>query len=100
MAQDEHGNIYIADSGNNDNERENLKFYQIPAETLSNDNVTAESIYFKYENQIKFPPPDSAAFFDSEASFIFNDSIYLLIKDRSKPFAGKNNFISNSCKTR
>ena len=89
LAQDEHGNIYIADSGNNDNERENLKFYQIPAETLSNDNVIAESIYFRYENQIKFPPHDSTAFFDSEASFVFNDSIYLLIKDRSKPYAGK-----------
>ena len=53
------------------------------------DIATPESIYFRYENQIKFPPPDSVNFFDSEAIFVFNDSIYLLIKDRSKPFVGK-----------
>jgi hypothetical protein len=90
LAQDAEGNIYIADSGNNDNERRNLRLYKIPSPaSFTEDAISAETIYFEYENQLKFPPPDSAAFFDSEASFVFEDSIYFLIKDRSKPFKGK-----------
>ncbi len=90
LAEDAEGFIYIADSGNNDNERTDLKIYRIPSpDTFTENLVTAESISFSYENQTQFPPPDSAAFFDSEAFFVFNDSIFLFIKDRSKPFEGK-----------
>ena len=88
--QDDEGRIYIADSGNNDNERRDLKFYRIPSPLANAQNtVFADTIGFYYENQDKFPPPDSASFFDSEASFVFGDSIYLFIKDRSKPYQGK-----------
>lgn len=90
LGQDPEGNIYIADCGNNDNDRKDLKIYRIPSpSTFSGNSVLADTITFIYENQTKFPPPDDEAFFDSESIFIFNDSIFLLIKDRSKPFEGK-----------
>ena len=90
LSQDNEGNIYIGDTGNNDNKRTDLKIYRIPSPAIFTDNsVTAESISFFYENQHSFPPPKNEAFFDSEAFFIFNDSIFLFIKDRSKPFLGK-----------
>ena len=90
LAQDEQGNIYIGDMGNNDNDRMDLKIYKIPSPSTFTENETsANLITFSYENQTKFPPPDTAAFFDSEAFFVFNDSIFLFIKDRSKPFEGK-----------
>jgi hypothetical protein len=90
LAKDDEGFIYIGDSGNNDNDRTDLKIYRIPSPATFTENSTAaDSISFSYENQTQFPPPDSAAFFDSEAFFVFNDSIFLFIKDRSKPFEGK-----------
>ena len=90
LAQDDEGFIYIGDSGNNDNDRTDLKIYRIPSPaTFTGNAVSADSISFSYENQTQFPPPDSASFFDSEAFFVYNDSIFLFIKDRSKPFEGK-----------
>jgi hypothetical protein len=90
LAQDPEGNIFIGDSGNNDNDRKDLKIYRIPAPATFTENIdSAESISFSYENQTEFPPPDNQSFFDSEAFFIFRDSIFLFIKDRSKPMEGK-----------
>ncbi len=90
LSQDKDGNFFVGDSGNNDNNRTDLKIYRIPSPaTFTENTISAESISFSYENQTKFPPPNSAAFFDSEAFFVFNDSIFLFIKDRSKPFEGK-----------
>ena len=51
--------------------------------------MTAEVIEFSYEDQTAFPPPERDWHFDSEAMFAKGGWLYLLTKDRSKPFAGK-----------
>jgi hypothetical protein len=86
---DKQKHIYIGDFGNNNNVRKNLKIYRIPdPETLSGSDVEAETIFFSYEDQAAFPPPDSERNFDVEAMVWKNDSLFLFTKDRSSPSTG------------
>lgn len=90
LAQDTAGNIYIGDLGNNENKRTDLVIYRLPPPaTISEKKAEAEIIAFSYENQTMFPPHDSAAHFDCEAFFVFNDSIFLFTKDRAQRSGGK-----------
>ncbi len=91
MAQDEPGNLYVGDFGNNENDRQNLKIYKLPPPETGQSNIsgTAEKIEFSYPDQTAFPPPESGWHFDTEAMFAYGGWLYLLTKDRSKPFAGK-----------
>lgn len=90
MAKDKEGNLYIGDFGNNDNDRKDLKIYKIANPQLHLlDNVNAEIINFKFKDQKAFPPNEKEMFFDIEAMFIKGTHIFLLSRDRSKPFSGK-----------
>jgi hypothetical protein len=91
IACDEAGNIYIGDFGNNDNERQNLRIYKIapPPSGQANFEMLAEKIEFSYPEQTEYPPPKQDWHFDTESLFVNGGWIYLLTKDRSKPFAGK-----------
>ncbi len=90
LAQDAEGNIYIGDFGNNNNKRTDLRIYRIPSpDSFAENEVVADTINFAYEDQTAFPPHDTAFFYDCESSFIFNDSIFLFIKDRAKHSEGK-----------
>lgn len=85
IASDEQGNLYIADFGNNDNERKNLKILKIKHQDLVNkDLVDVEKIKFSYSSQTKFPPKKKKRFFDAE-SLIYKDGfLYIFTKSRVK----------------
>ncbi|WP_246000872.1 SdiA-regulated domain-containing protein [Pontibacter diazotrophicus] len=80
LAQDEAGNIYIADTGNNNNRRRDLVVYRM---NLENPQQT-EAIHFTYEDQKKFPPSKKERNFDSEGLFWHDDNLYIITKDRGQ----------------
>ncbi len=84
------GYLYIGDFGNNNNSREDLVIYRIKFyEILGNDKLDVDKIEFSYDDQDDFPPKDSEMKFDCEAMVAMNDSIFLITKNRSKPYDGK-----------
>ena len=98
LSIDENGNLYIADSGNNDNERKNLRIYKISNVAINGPShiLTPEVFPFKYENQLAFPPEKPFRHFDCEALITLQGAIHLFTKDRSKPFAGiTNHYVLN-----
>lgn len=89
MTQDDKGNFYLGDFGNNNNERKDLKIYKIPnPSNLFNDTVEAEIIKFSYPDQKEFPPAKENKNFDMEAVFYYKDSLYLFSKNRTEPYSG------------
>lgn len=88
-------NFYIADFGNNGQNRRDLAVYKIvipPSTTpfFQMDTITAEKIAFNYEDQTSFPPVDSLKYFDAEALIATSDSIYVFTKDFDvTPYKGK-----------
>ena len=88
-------NFYIADFGNNGQNRRDLAVYKIvipPSTTpfFQMDTITAEKIAFNYEDQTSFPPVDSLKYFDAEALLATSDSIYVFTKDFDvTPYKGK-----------
>tara|TARA_R110002051_G_scaffold141279_3_gene214287 strand:+ start:179 stop:1027 length:849 start_codon:yes stop_codon:yes gene_type:complete len=90
LTQDKEGNIYIADIGNNNNKRKDLRIYKIPnPEIETGDKIDAEVIHFSYPEQKKFPPKKSDLIYDAEAIFYRDNSLYIITKNRSEPFSGK-----------
>lgn len=91
ITQDEHGNIYVCDCGNNQNKRSDLCIYKITKTAIDseNDTVTPQVIHFNYVDQKLFPPTKSKRNFDCEALVAYKDSIFLFTKNRGE---------SNYCK--
>lgn len=84
------GYLYIGDFGNNNNSRKDLVIYRIKFyEVLGNDKLDVDKIEFSFDDQEDFPPNDSELKFDCEAMVAINDSIFLITKNRSKPYDGK-----------
>ena len=82
-------NFYIADIGNNDNSRKNLKIYKITnPDSIETELFVPEIITFNYPNQSQFPPDNSRLNFDAEALMYFNSSLYIFTKNRTSPFTG------------
>lgn len=89
LAQDDAGNLYIGDIGNNANERQDLIIYRIPAPaSILTDTVSAEIIQVSYGDQTAFPPALASFDFDMEAMIWLNDSLYFFSKNRTDPFDG------------
>ena len=89
IAQDDQGNVYIANTGNNSNDNTDLTIFKIPnPDTVQGTSVTAEVISFAYEDQWSFPPPDDSLNFDCEALWWYNGNLYLCTKNRTVPFDG------------
>lgn len=90
LTSDKEGNLYIGDFGNNANKRKNLTILKVNAKALKgSDKIAVERISFKYSNQKKFPPKKRKLYFDCEAFFHYNDSLYLFTKSRVKDDFGK-----------
>ncbi|GAA5034715.1 hypothetical protein GCM10011506_29230 [Marivirga lumbricoides] len=90
LTSDDHGNFYIGDFGNNDNNRTDLKIYIIPdPDSIAEKIYTAKIIRFKLSDQKTFPPPKGKLEFDIEAMIHFNGNIYLFSKSRGNPFKGQ-----------
>lgn len=74
--------IYIADIGNNDGNREDLKIYKIfKSDYTSSTNVTAEIISFSYEDQTDFSSQPNHTNFDAEAIAVYQDSLLIFTKN-------------------
>lgn len=89
ITKDDQGNIYIADIGNNSNQRKDITIYKLKGNKLLINNViSAESIEISYEEQTDFPPKDEQLNFDAEGLGFHNDSLWILTKCRTIPFEG------------
>lgn len=89
LTKDNKGNLYIGDFGNNQNKRKDLVIYRLPnPNTAGKGSVEAEKIGFSYPDQRDFPPKKAGRYFDSEAFFHYGDSLYLVTKNRARPFDG------------
>lgn len=90
LTKDTDGNVYIADIGNNNNDRKDLVVYKIPdPEIEPGDKIDAEKIEFYYPEQNEFPPVKSKRFYDAEALLHQGNSLYIVTKNRSNPFTGE-----------
>ncbi len=88
LSQDDNGNFYIGDFGNNFNKRKDLKIYKIPPpDSVKEKVITAGIISFHYPDQYDFPPGPQQRNFDMDAMACFGNSIYLFSKNRTKPFS-------------
>ena len=83
MTLDDHGNLYIADIGNNDSRRRNLSIYTLaePDPRRTERTPALARIPVSYPDQREFPP--AAKNFDAEALFWLRDHLYVLSKRRS-----------------
>lgn len=79
LAQDENGNLYIGDFGNNANQRRDLKIYSLDGASKK----VTDTIAFSFADQAEFPPPRRRQHYDLEAFFYSNDSLYLFTKSRA-----------------
>lgn len=73
--------LYFGDVGNNNGNRQNLKFLRISKESILNQMVVIDTIWFSYEDQTDFTPNPQATDFDCEAFVISDDSIYFFTKE-------------------
>ena len=82
IAQDANGNLYVADVGNNNQNRTNLRIYKITsAQLLAGDTVTAETIHYSYPDQTAFPPSNNNRNFDCEAILHHSGLLHLFSKN-------------------
>lgn len=89
LCLDDKGNLYIADIGNNDNNRKNLKILKVELkEVLTQKKIKAKKYKFKYPNQKDFPPSKSKLYFDAEALVYYNNQLWIFTKNRTQPFNG------------
>jgi hypothetical protein len=73
LAEDDKGNIYIGDFGNNSQNRKNLVIYKVKE-------GKNKKIEFEYKDQKKFPAESEN--FDCEAFFWFKDELHLFTKGK------------------
>jgi len=74
--------IFIADIGNNNGDREDLKIYKIlKSDYSSSTNVAAEIITFSYEDQTDFSSQPNNTNFDAEAIAVYQDSLLIFTKN-------------------
>ncbi len=74
--------IYIADFGNNNGNRTNLKIYKIlKTDYLNSEQVNAELIEFSYEDQNDFTSAPNSTNFDAEALISFGSDLYIFTKN-------------------
>ncbi len=79
LAADGLGNLYIADIGNNNNDRRDLRIYKLnPANPES-----VQEIRFNFADQHEFPPKVANRNFDCEAVIYKDNNLYLFSKNRS-----------------
>lgn len=90
LARDEEGNVFIADIGNNNSRRKDLRIYKIPnPEDEKGEKIEAKKIKFRYPEQKKFPPKRKNLKFDAEALFYKEGNLFIITKNRTRPFDGE-----------
>ncbi len=90
LAKDDQGNVYIADTGNNNSNRKDLVIYKVPNPNIEpGDKIDAEKIEFYFSDQKDFTPKKEEKVYDCEAIFYHNKFLYLITKNRKRPFNGE-----------
>ncbi|WP_242926800.1 hypothetical protein [Pontibacter vulgaris] len=79
LAQDDKGNLYIGDFGNNLNTRQDLRVYKVQQSTMA----VTDTIKFRFADQTAFPPTPQQRHYDLEAFFYHQDTLYLFTKSRA-----------------
>lgn len=79
LAQDE-SYLYIADTGNNFNRRDELSIYRVPIPSLDQDSVSADVITLRYVDYESGSPGSHN--FDSEALAVRGSELWLFTKNR------------------
>ncbi|GAB2957999.1 hypothetical protein GCM10027048_26010 [Hymenobacter coalescens] len=80
LAQDNAGNLYIGDCGNNSNDRRDLTIYRLNPSAPGQ--VTP--IKFRYPDQQAFPPDKQDRNFDVEATLWHGGQLYLFTRNRAR----------------
>ena len=81
--------IYIADIGNNNNRRKNLKIGRIKIRDIYNKSVVkAEIMTVRYESQVEYPPSNKNLNYDAETLISDGEFLYIFSKNRTVPFDG------------
>jgi hypothetical protein len=87
LTADPDGHVYIGDLGNNQHNRQELLIYKIPdPRTESGDKIGAEQIKLRYPAG---KGSRSKGGHDAEALFYREGFLYIITKDRAKPFTGE-----------
>jgi len=74
--------LFVADIGNNNGNRQDLKIYTILKSDFKNNNsVSAEVISFSYEDQISFVSQPNSSNFDAEGIVIYEDAVLIFTKN-------------------
>ncbi|TGE23274.1 hypothetical protein [Hymenobacter metallicola] len=84
LAQDDKGNLFVVDAGNNNNSRRDLVVYR-----LNPNSQDLSKIAFSYSDQNAFPPSKKQRNFDCEASLWHAGKVYLFTKDRGAQSTSK-----------
>ena len=88
ITQDQQGNIYIGNFGNNANKRKDLVILKVNASDLmSTSKINVEKIQFYYPEQQQFPPKEK--YFDTEGFFEWNGFLYIFTKSRVENEIGR-----------
>lgn len=84
IATDDAGQLYIGDTGNNGNARNDLAIYVVPEPdpATAARATAARRIAYAYPDQQEFPPPEGQRNFDAEALFWADGTLWLLSKNR------------------
>ncbi|WP_018476960.1 NHL repeat-containing protein [Pontibacter roseus] len=80
IAQDDGGNLYIGDFGNNANSRRDLRVFQVRQDAMTPQAI----ITFRFGDQTAFPPSGQERHFDLEGFFFRSDSLHLFTKSRGR----------------
>lgn len=81
--------VFIADIGNNLNNRKNLRIYRIGIEEImSNESVTAAFMDIQYGEQQSFPPNKKQLNFDAECLVYAMGHLWIFTKNKTEPFDG------------
>ncbi len=73
--------VYIADIGNNNGNRRDLKIYKFPLNDLEKDTAQAVAINFSYIDQVDFSNRPNKNDYDAEAIVSIGDSLYIFSKN-------------------
>ena len=81
LAQDQQGNLYIGDFGNNANARRDLRIFKVAKDAMA----VQDTMHLSFADQTAFPPPNREGLhYDLEAFFHRSDSLHLFTKSRSR----------------
>jgi len=81
--------LYIADNGNNNNDRKDLVIYKVSTkDILTKKSIPSEKINISYNEQTAFPPEKTDLYFDAESLTFYKNELYIFTKCRAFPFDG------------